>query len=509
MIEHTDATPDSEGVDTRGVDSLPSDAQPGEIWGAPETAPRLPRRDDRFVCEVDGLAERGRASGRVGAYTVNFARATPGALVEGRVKQRRRSKVEADVMRVLRPSPDRVEPRCSHFGECGGCSFQDLAYPRQLAEKHRLLMRQLRGLSEFGLGEVPALIGCESIYGYRNKMDFTFSAKRWVERREPEGGDGRRTDFGLGLHARGRHDKVLDVSACSIQFSGGDGLLATVRELALASGLEPWDTASHSGYLRHLVLRHGVHSGEVMAHLVTSPGSPAAFDTLCEELVARHPELTTLVHSETDRLSTVALGEVQTTRHGPGWIEERLLGTRFRVSPDSFFQTNTRAAEQLFGWIRARLDEAGAGGVLHDLYCGGGAIGLVLAGAFERVVGLELVEPAVVDARVNAQLNGVERASYHSGDVLALLGGDELDLPPADVVVVDPPRAGLHQKVVARLAEVASPHLVYVSCNPDSAARDLPPLLAATYDLAAVQPFDLFPHTPHLECAFHLVRREG
>ncbi len=483
------------------------------VFGDPEHAPRKPRRDDRFVASLDGYDGKGRVRGRVGHYSAVFSGwaeerfhgAVPGARVAGEVVRRRRDRVDARLVGLVEAGADAVEPRCSHFGECGGCAFQDLAYSAQLGQ----LARRLEGLlAPLGHTDPIPVEGAPSAFGYRNKMDFTFSSRRWVERGEQ--GDERPLDFALGLHVRGRFQKVLDVRSCAIHFEGADALLDSVRSAAIESGERAWDVQQHTGFWRHAVLRRGHHTGEVLVQLVTAPvdgdpGRARAMERMVERLSAAHPELTTLVHTESTRLATVASGERERVLLGSGVIHDTLLGRRFRISAASFFQTNTAAAERLFGWVAELLADE-AGGTLHDLYCGAGAIGLVLADRFERVVGIEQVEAAIVDARTNAVENGIENVEFHVGDVPSVLAGDVGQGRP-DVAIVDPPRAGLHPDLVRRLQADAPRRLIYVSCNPESAVRDLEPLLTSTYELRSVRGFDLFPHTPHLEAVFDLHRR--
>ncbi len=485
----------------------------GAVFGDPEHAPRKPRRDDRFVARLDGYDGKGRVRGRVGPYNAVFSGwtderfhgAVPGARVAGEVLRRRRDRVEARLVELIEAGAEAVEPRCGHFGECGGCAFQDLAYSAQLDQ----LARRLEGLlAPLGRRDPIQVEPAPASFGYRNKMDFTFSNRRWVERGEQD--DGRPLDFALGLHVRGRFQKVLDGRSCAIHFEGADALLQTVRRTALESGLQAWDVQQHTGFWRHAVLRRGHHTGEVLVQLVTAPvgGDPdraRAMERMVESLTFAHPELTTLVHTESTRLATVAAGEGERVLLGPGVIHDTLLGRRFRISAASFFQTNTAAAEKLFGWVAELLADE-EGGTLYDLYCGAGAIGLVLADRFQRVIGVEQVAAAIDDARTNAIENGVENVEFHVGDVPAVLAGATA-LQRPDVAVVDPPRAGLHPDLVRRLQADPPRRLIYVSCNPESAVRDLEPLLDSAYELRSVRGFDLFPHTPHLEAVFDLRRR--
>jgi 23S rRNA (uracil1939-C5)-methyltransferase len=463
---------------------------------------RLPRRDDELELEITALDPRGGSIGEAEGCRVHLRGGAPGTRVRVQVHKRRGRKVQARTLEVLEPSPDAVEARCSHFGTCGGCTWQDVRYDVQLAELGASAAARIRALP--GCEEVPVdpVVGCEDPWRYRNKMDFTFASRRWVEEHEPEGVE---TEFALGLHVPRQHAKVLDVLRCDIQFAGGDAILASVRRIARAHGLTPWDLREHTGLLRHLVLRKGFATGEVLAYLVTSEEAPELIDPFAAELLAAHPEITTLVQGVTTRLSSVAVGDTERVLHGPGVIHEELGGLRFAISPGSFFQTNTRQAERLFEIVR---EEALAGGpapaLVWDLYCGGGAIALALAGACGEVVGFEQVPAAVRDARRNAELNDAPHLSFVEGDVLEGLARHTGPAP--DLVVLDPPRAGLHPDVVPAVCDLAPVRIVYVSCNLTAALRDLEALALRGWRVARARPVDLFPHTPHLECVFRLER---
>ena len=455
---------------------------------------------------VERLDRKGRGRGRTTdteqPFPVELRRAVPGELVRARVVKRRRGRLEAQALEVLERGPASVGARCRHVASCGGCSFQGLAYPAQLEAKRELVRA---ALAEHGLGDVPVdpVLGCDPPWHYRNKMEFTFGARRWVEPGEPEGAE---ADFALGLHAPGRHDKVLDVAECHIVFEEANPILADARALARDLELPPWDVRAHTGLLRHLVLRKGVHTGEVLVSIVTGEGGDQQVDAYAARLLARHPEITTLVHGVNTRLASTAVAERERVLHGPGHLRERVLGLELRVSAGSFFQTNTRQAERLFEVVR---EEVGGAGVAWDLFCGTGLFALVLAGSVDRVVGVEQVASAVADARRNARENGVANVEFHEADVTdALLGrAPGLVLPPPELAVVDPPRAGLHPKALGALLAAAPPRVVYVSCNVHNTAPELARFVEAGYAVRRARPVDLFPHTPHVECVFALDRR--
>lgn len=484
--------------------TLASNTEPlAQPLATPPPARKL-RYGDEIEVVFERFDERGRARGKFGAYDVTVRHAVPGSRARVKVLRRKRDDVEGYVLQVLEHGASRVEPRCAHYPACGGCSLQDLAYDAQLAGKHALVTAAFRahGLAE--RVDIAAVAPAREPWHYRNKMEFTFGNRRWIAPEEPQGAP---ASFALGLHAAELFSKVIDVRACSIQPVLADALVASARELALEHGLEPWDLRAHAGLLRFLAFRIARGTGEVLVNLVTASDAPERVPPYAAALVARHPEITTLVQNVNSRAGQTAFGEREHVLHGPGRIVERIDGVSFEISANSFFQTNSAQAELLFALVRDAARLTGQERVF-DLYCGTGAIGLALARSAREVVGFEQVASAVADARRNAALNGFPHVSFVEGDVLASLAAwPATDTP--DVCVVDPPRAGLHPNVPAKLAALAPARIVYVSCNPQSGARDTALLVAAGYELESVRPLDLFPHTPHVETVIALVRAGG
>lgn len=480
----------------------------------PARTPPKPHRGDRFELCVERLDERGRPRGRVrhvtGDYEVVLRRGVPGSHLRVRVVRRRGTRLEARLEEVLEPGPDAVAPRCRHFGLCGGCSSQDVAHAAQLASKRARIQGLLDGQG-LRVEVAPCASGAPGPLGtgawsYRNKMEFTFG-RRWVAPDEPQGVA---ADFALGLHPAAQHGKVFDLLECPIQGEEMTAVVISARRLASEAGLAAWDTRSHEGLLRHLVLRRARGpggagaAGELMVVLVTSSEAPEAVEPYAAALLAAHPAITTLVQAINTRPAQVAHGELERVLHGSGHVTEHVAGLDFRLSPRSFFQTNTAGAEELVRIVREQA-ACGPGDVVHDLYCGTGLLGLALAADAGRVHGFELVEPAVADARASAERNGVRNARFDVGDVAAVLARPPDGAPP-DVVVVDPPRAGLHPSVAPALGALVPRRLIYVSCNPRGALADLAVLSEHGLELRSARPLDLFPHTPHVECVFTLER---
>jgi 23S rRNA (uracil1939-C5)-methyltransferase len=464
----------------------------------------LPRKGDQVELLALGIGSRGHVLAEVCGIPVRIKGcAAPGDRVKVRLLRKGRGVFDGRLLEVLEAGPEHTDPPCRHAGTCGGCSFQAVSYPAQLKAKWSWIQSALAESDLTHVPDVQPIIGMRDPWHYRNKMDFTFGSRRWIEEHEEQGVV---ADFGLGLHVPGRWDKVLDIEECLIAFPEAAAILNSTRRYAREQNLDPWDVKESGGLLRHLVLRKGFHTGEILVDLVTETTSPERIDPLAAALLAAHPEITTMVQGIHARSAKVAFHEEQRILHGEGIIHEVLAGCTFEISPTSFFQTNTLQAERL---VQCIGEAAGLqnGDVLFDLYCGAGTLGLCLAKQQKdvRVFGFESVEASVQDARRNAAANGAANCEFRVGDVRAVLEGSaDGDLPRPDVVLIDPPRAGLHPKVPAQLAALKPRRMVLVSCNPVGTMADLARLEFLGWHLTHVQPLDLFPQTPHVECVFTL-----
>jgi 23S rRNA (uracil1939-C5)-methyltransferase len=461
---------------------------------------RKPRPGDEVELAIEGFDARGRGTSEANGMRFSVRRATPGSRVRALVLKRRKSAVEAIVLETLDAGPHAVAAPCAHFGSCGGCSLQSLDYALQLEGKRAIVAGAFRA---HGLGHVTVeqVVPAPATTRYRNKMEFSFSTRRWIAPDEPQDAP---NGFALGLHAAGLHQKVVDVRACAIQAGVADAILSTVRALVVERGIPAWDPRLHVGLLRHLVVRVAGTTGEVLVNLVTSTEASDVIEPLVREVVARHPTITTFVQNVNSRPADTSIGDPGRERllFGPGVIRERILGIDLMVSAGSFFQTNSAQTGRLFEIVREEAALSGSETV-YDLYCGTGTIALVLSSAARDVIGFEVVESAVADARANAAANSIGNVRFVAGDVLEGLG--QAGLPACDVCVVDPPRAGLHKKVLARLATCGARRIVYVSCHPGSAAADVAELERLGWRAERVRPIDLVPHTPHIESVITLV----
>jgi len=448
-------------------------------------------KGEELELDVDSLAFGGNGVARLDGFVVFVRRGLPGDRVRARVTKVKRSHAEALATEVLRPGPERVEAPCAHFPACGGCRFQDLGYEAQLEQKQLQVRDALERLA--GIAEPPLeqIVPCEpEIFHYRNKVEYSFTS----------------TEAGpaLGFHRAGRWDEVLEIDRCWLIDDLGNAIRDAVRDWAREEGLEAYSQTDGSGYLRHLVLRQGRNTGQALVQLVTAPGEKFEAGYFVDVL-RRFPEVRSIHWSVNDTPAEVT-NLPSLLLWGEEWIEEELGGLRFRVRPNAFLQTNTAMAEQLYALAREAAGLTG-GETVWDLYCGIGTIGLSLAGDALTVWGIEVSEESVACALENAVLNGITNAAFFAGNVGEVVE-ELLERSGApDVVVVDPPRAGLAGKALRRLGRIGAPRLVYVSCNPTTLAGDVKALRDEhDYELKRLTPVDMFPHTPHVESVSLLER---
>ncbi len=459
------------------------------------------KRGEELTVEVESLTPEGAGVARVEGLVMFVREGVAGDRLRVQVSRVRKNFVEASILEVLTPSAARTAPRCRYFGECGGCRLQHVDYGAQAEFKRRHVIDALERIGGFRGIEVRPTLASSSPYLYRNKMEFSFG-ERWLSRREVEEGDARTDRFALGLHIPARFDRVLDIQECWLQSEASVRIMNEVRAFARERSLPIYSTRTHTGYLRHLAIRQSQRTGDLMVNLVTSEGRPAVMQALTDRLRTAVPSITTVVNNITARKSQVAVGETETVYYGPGYITEALGMRRYRVSANSFFQTNTAQAERLYDAAREAA-ELRREDVVYDLYSGTGTIALHLADAVDRVVGVEAVEAAVADARRNAEFNGVRNCEFVVGDLKDRLTRDTAWMraqPPPSVVVLDPPRAGCHDDVLEAVARLKPERIVYVSCNPATQARDAQKLCSlAPYVPGSAQPVDMFPQTGHIE----------
>ncbi|MFH1942446.1 MAG: 23S rRNA (uracil(1939)-C(5))-methyltransferase RlmD [bacterium] len=468
------------------------------------------RKGDSLELCIESLAFGARGVARTDEFVWFVDGGIPGQKVAARIRKVSKSYGEASVETVLDPSPHQADPPCPYFRICGGCQLQHLKYDIQVEQKTRQIEEILRRIGGFDKADVRPTIPAEVTYGYRNKMEFTFSDRRWLV---PDESTDKPGDFALGLHVPRRFDKILDIDGCLLQSETSNHVFRTAKDLIFKTGLQPYSVKTHTGFWRFLVIREGKNTRDLMLNLITS-GQEAeqgkeAIQRVVHKLFWRHPEITTVLHSITDREAQVALGESERILLGSGKITETIGNLKFEISPTAFFQTNTHQAHHLFDTV-ADLSDFRGDETVYDLYCGTGAVGMCIANRVKKVIGIEVIETAIADARRNAELNGLSNVEFVLADMRDALI-DPIPLIEAygapDIVILDPPRGGTHPKTVKALLNLSPPKIVYVSCNPAILARDLQILCEKTYNLKTVQPVDMFPHTGHIEVVALLVRK--
>lgn len=469
-----------------------------DVVAHPEPKTKRPKRGEELELAIEKFADRGKSLARLGGRVVFVAGAVPGDRVRAVITKSKKSYAEARLVEVIQPSALRTEPRCFYFPTCGGCKWQHVRYEAQIEAKRQGVEEALIHEGGFEGIEVAPAIGSPGVYFYRNKMEFSFSSRRWLTPKEITSGEDFDKDFALGLHAPGAFDKLLDLRECHLQSELSVRLVNGVRGFAKERAWRPWDLRNHTGFLRHLVIRHGERTGETMVNLVTNGHDAVRMDALAAFLQAGFPEVTTFVNTINTGKAQTAFGEAIHTVYGPGVIHDEIGRYRFEIAPNAFFQTNTRQAERLYEVARD-FAELKPDDLAYDLYCGAGTISLFISADVRQVIGVELIGEAVQNARANARANGVANATFVSGDLRDLFTPAFVEQHGRpDVLIADPPRAGMHPKVIEQIARLRPERFVYVSCNPRTQARDLAGLKEA-YAIEAVQPVDLFPHTHHVE----------
>ncbi|XP_074290085.1 uncharacterized protein LOC141616832 [Silene latifolia] len=487
-----------------------------------KTPPFYPKRGQTLELVCESLAFKGKGVCKVPetGFVLMCDRALPGEKFVGRVTRRKGSYAEVMKLRTLLPHQHAVDAPCEYASHCGGCKTQNLSYEAQLRYKEeqvRELMIHVGKISnkqsEF-VSIMKPIVPCAIQFHYRNKMEFSFSTRKWVPRELMEEEQVSGNDYALGLHAPGFFDKVLDINKCFLQSEPANAVLLAVqdcwRDQSLA--LSPYDVHSHAGFLKHLVIRTGrdVQSGkpEIMVNFVTSAYKPELLKPLVEK-VSAFTEVVSIVNNINTSVGSTSIGEAEHVLYGKSMITEILRGLTFQISANSFFQTNAHQAEVLYKLIEEVAGLKGDGSeIVLDLFCGTGTIGLTLARRAKHVYGYEVVAQAISDAHQNADLNGINNATFVQGDLNKIDENFGKSFPRPDVVISDPNRPGMHMKLIKFLLKLKAPRIVYVSCNPATCARDIDYLchgsvdhkIEGCYRLQSVQPVDMFPHTPHIEC---------
>jgi 23S rRNA (uracil1939-C5)-methyltransferase len=456
--------------------------------------------------EIEAFAAEGKALARVDNLVVFVPFAAPGDMVDIRLSRKRKQYAEGRIVAFKRYSADRVEPFCSHFGVCGGCQWQHLPYSSQLKYKQQQVLDVLQRIAKVELPEARPILGSEKDRFYRNKLEYTFSNKRWRTLEEIQSGEEFKNNEALGFHIPGMFDKVLDIEKCFLQEDFSNRVRLSVKAFCLAHQMDFFDLKLQQGLMRNLIVRT-TSTGQKMVIVVFFREETASREALLNHLLNEFPEITSLIYVINNKANDTIFDRETVVYHGSAYIVEEMEGLQFIIGPKSFYQTNSEQAYRLYSLVR---EFAGLQGneLVYDLYTGTGTIANFLARQCRKVIGIEYIPEAIEDARANAELNGIKNTTFFAADVKDLLNNDfTAEQGRPDVLITDPPRAGMHGDVVKTILSAAPERVVYVSCNPSTQARDLS-LMDNLYQVEALQAVDMFPHTRHVENVVLLKRRQ-
>jgi 23S rRNA (uracil1939-C5)-methyltransferase len=463
----------------------------------------------RIVLEniiVTDYAAEGKALAKIDGKVIFISGAVPGDVVDIFLTKNKKDWAEARVIEIKQPSTERQLPFCKHFGLCGGCKWQMLPYAKQLQYKQQEVEQNLKRIGKVDLPELMPIIGADDDKHYRNKLEFTFSNKRYLLPEEMATEETTLQSNALGFHVPRLFDKIIDIQECFLMDDVNNSIRNTVRDFALLHNFTFYDVRQHTGWLRNIVIRYCT-TGELMVNIIFNTEDEENRKLLLDDLLLKVPSISTLLYTINPKFNDTIYDLTPVTYFGKGYAIEKLENFSFKISPKSFFQTNTKQAEKLYQITR---DFAGLTGneVVYDLYCGTGSIGIFLSQGAKKIIGVEAIEDAIEDAIENAALNAINHTHFFAGDVIKICN-DEFFATHGkpDVVITDPPRAGMHEKLVNKLLNIEAPKIVYVSCNTATQARDIG-LLNEKYSVQKIQPVDMFPHTHHIECVVLLVLRE-
>ena len=446
---------------------------------------------------ITDIGAEGNAVARVDNMVVFVPMLIPGDIVDIQVKRRRKNFMEGRVVAFHEYSRDRINPECIHFGVCGGCKWQHLPYHLQLFYKEKQVRESLERIAKVGLPEIRPIIGSPETYWYRNKLEFAFSDKRWLTSEEVSSDNEFAKEDAIGFHIPGLFDKVLDIRECRLQPEPSNSIRNAVREYAHKDRMTFFNTREQTGFLRNMVVRNS-SSGEVMVIIVFFYDDPKRREGLLDFLAERFPRISSLWYIINEKRNDSLADQEPKLYRGKDHLTETMGGLRFRIGPKSFYQTNTVQAGRLYTAAKEFARLTGKE-IVYDLYTGTGTIANFLAGSSLKVIGIEYIKEAVSDAVANSELNGIDNTMFIAGDIRSVLDRQFISEHGApDVIVTDPPRAGMHRDVVESIISASPSRIVYISCNPATQARDIA-IMANEYRVAAVRPVDMFPHTHHVE----------
>lgn len=455
--------------------------------------------------EIIDVAAEGNSLARVNDMVVFVPYGAPGDIADVKLDKKKKSYAEGHIVNLVKPSEIRQEPKCEHFGTCGGCRWQHLPYEFQLKCKQQQVSDALTRIAKIEIPEITPILSSKNIWEYRNKMEYTFSNKCWLTYEQMKSGEEFPDRDAAGFHISGAFDKVLDIKKCHLQDDLGNQLRIFIKQFGKDNGYSFYDLRAQQGLLRTLMIRIA-STGEIMAVIVFGENDESKIKSLLEAVKDKFPQITSLLYVVNLKVNDTISDQNIITYSGKEFIEEEMEGLRFRVGPKSFYQTNSLQAYELYKVAR-NFAELTGNELVYDLYTGTGTIANFVARQASKVIGIEYVPEAIEDAKINSNINNINNTLFYAGDMKDVLTDDFIsEHGRPDVMIVDPPRAGMHDDVVKVILNASPRRIVYVSCNPATQARDLA-LLDAKYKVEAIQPVDMFPHTHHVENVVKLTLR--
>ena len=455
--------------------------------------------------EITGVAAEGKSLGRWNELVTFVPYGAPGDIVDVQITRKKHSFAEGNIVRMVQPSELRIEPLCEHFGVCGGCKWQHLPYEYQLRCKQQQVVDALERIAKVEIPPIRPILGSSQITHYRNKLEFTFSNKCWLTREQLDSGKEFTDRNALGFHIPGGFDKVLDIKRCWLQDDISNEIRLFLKQYCIEHGYSFYDIKANVGLMRMVMIRVA-STGEIMLVVVFSEPNQQAIHDVMGAIKTQFPQITSLMYVVNMKVNDSITDQDVLLYSGRDYIEEEMEGLRFRIGPKSFYQTNSRQAYELYKVARD-LAELTGDELVYDLYTGTGTIANFVAGRSRQVIGIEYVPEAIDDAKLNSRVNGIDNTLFYAGDMKDVLTDEFVARHGRpEVMIVDPPRAGMHEDVVKVILNAEPGRIVYVSCNPATQARDLA-LLDVKYKVTAIQPVDMFPHTHHVENVVQLTRR--
>ena len=457
---------------------------------------------------IDSLSYGGKGISRYDGIVIFTNNVLPGQTIKAKIIKKKKTYLEAVPIEIIKESPFKQKEKCNHFYDCGGCKTQDLKYEEQINQKENQIIEALNHLGKLNVKAIEPIIKSDIIYEYRNKMEFSFSNSRWLINNEKGLKNEKPKDFALGLHPPRRFDKIVDVDNCDIQTKLANKILALIKKEAIENELAPYDIINHTGFMRNVVIKHPKYSDQVMINIITAYKQDELLIPIVSKLKKISPNIKSIINTINDKKSDSAYGMPQNLLYGENFIVEHLNEFEFEISADSFFQTNSIQALNMYEYIRNECNLSGSE-IIYDFYCGTGTISIFVAKNAKKVYGFEIVESAIKDAKKNALKNKVKNIEFYCGDLSKMLQNysEIIDKKPCDVIILDPPRAGLHPKTLKEVLKINPKKIIYASCNPTTQARDVRELINSNYIMGKVQPIDMFPHTHHIECVITLDKK--